>query len=88
MNVGDILNGHIKELLNLGEDLSKNRLQICYSCPLYSKKLGGLCNDKLWLNINTGDVNTTAKPGYRRGCGCKLSYKVKNISSKCPVGKW
>ena len=58
MNVGDILNGHIKELLNLGEDLSKNRLQICYSCPLYSKKLGGLCNDKLWLNINTGDVNT------------------------------
>ena len=37
---------------------------------------------------NTGDVNTTAKPGYRRGCGCKLSYKVKNVSSKCPVGKW
>lgn len=88
MNVVDIVTGHTKELLNLGEDLSKNRLRICYGCPLYSNKLGGICNSRLWLNINTGDVSTTAKPGYERGCGCKLSYKVKNVSSKCPVGKW
>lgn len=88
MNVGDILSGHIKELLNLGEDLSKNRLQICYSCPLYSKKLGGSCNNKLWLNINTGDVSTTTKPGYRRGCGCRLSSKTRLANAVCPVGKW
>ena len=88
MNVVDIVTGHTKELLNLGENLSKDRLRICYGCPLYSNKLGGMCNSKLWLNINTGDVSTTAKPGYERGCGCKLNWKTKAPNAKCPVGKW
>ena len=88
MNVIDIVTGHTKELLNLGEDLSKNRLRICYSCPLYSNKLGGICNSKLWLNVNTGDVSTTAKSGYKRGCGCRLSAKTRLAQAKCPAGKW
>lgn len=88
MNVIDIALGHAKELLNLGEDLSKNRLKICYSCPLYSNKLGGICNSKLWLNVNTGDVSTTAKTGYERGCGCRLSSKTRLANAKCPAGKW
>lgn len=88
MNVVDIVNGHVQELLNLGEDLSKSRLKICYSCPLYSNKLGGMCNSRLWLNVNTGDVSTTAKIGYERGCGCRLSAKTRLAQAKCPVGKW
>lgn len=88
MNVVDIVTGHTKELLNLGEDLSKNRLKICYSCPLYSNKLGGICNSKLWLNVNTGDVSTTVKPGYVRGCSCRLNAKTRLANATCPAGKW
>lgn len=88
MNVVDIVTGHTKELLNLGEDLSKNRLKICCSCPLYSNKLGGICNSKLWLNVNTGDVSTTAKLGYVRGCSCRLNAKTRLANATCPAGKW
>lgn len=88
MNVLDIVNGHVHEVLNLGEDLSKTRLKICYSCPLYSNKLGGVCNSKLWLNVDTGDVSTIQKPGYKRGCGCRLAAKTRLANAKCPVEKW
>lgn len=88
MNVVDIVNGHVKEVFNLGEDLSKNRLKICYGCPLYSNKLGGICNSKLWLNVNTGDVSTTAKPGYVKGCSCRLNAKTRLANAACPAGKW
>lgn len=88
MQIADIALGHAKEVFNLGKDLSKNRLRICYSCPLYSNRMGGICNNKLWLNINTGDVSTTNKSGYKSGCGCRLSAKTRLAQAKCPVGKW
>lgn len=88
MDIGNIIHGHVNEALNINEDLSKERLKICYECPLYSDKLGGLCNNKLWLNKKTGDVSLYQKDGYIRGCGCVLDRKVKNINSKCPAGKW
>ena len=88
MNIFDIANGHVKELFNLNEELSQGRLKICYSCPLYSKKLGGTCNNKLWLNVNTGDVSIENKPGYKRGCGCRTSAKTRLPNAVCPVGKW
>lgn len=78
----------MKDWFNLEEDLSKKRLKICYACPLYSKKHGGLCNNNLWLDVNSGDVSTTEKQGYQRGCGCKLSFKTKVPTAKCPVNKW
>ena len=88
MEIGNIVKGHINEALQLNKDISAGRLQICYSCPLYSTKFGGLCNNRLWLNIETGDVSMVRKPGYQNGCGCKLNYKVSNLNSTCPVGKW
>lgn len=88
MNIFDIANGHVKELFGLNKDLSQNRLKICYSCPLYSTKLGGTCNNKLWLNVNTGDVSTTPKEGYKNGCSCRLSAKTRLPNAVCPVGKW
>ena len=88
MNILDIANGHIKNIFNLNEDMSNNRLKICYACPLYSTKMGGMCNNKLWLNVNTGDVSTTKKPGYGRGCGCILSAKTRLSNAECPLGKW
>ena len=88
MNILDIANGHVKEILNLSQDLSQNRLKICYSCPLYTARLGGICNNKLWLNVNTGDVSTKPKEGYKNGCSCRLLAKTRLANAKCPVGKW
>jgi len=83
-----IVKGYTNLILNNKEELSKNRLKICYSCPLYSSKLGGMCNNRLWYNVNTGDVSTTEKLGYKRGCGCKLSAKTRVPEAHCPVNKW
>lgn len=88
MEVKQIIQGHVNELFNINEDISKNRLKICYSCPLYSRKYGGICNDKLWLNVNTGDVSMDKKPGYKHGCGCRLLAKTRLSNAVCPVGKW
>ena len=88
MEVKNIIQGHINEVFNLNEDISKNRLKICYRCPLYSNKLGGICNSRLWLNRNTGDVSVIMKPGYIKGCGCRLRSKTRLPNAKCPVDKW
>lgn len=88
MEVKNIIQGHINEVFNINEDISKNRLKICYRCPLYSNKLGGICNNRLWLNRNTGDVSVIMKPGYIKGCGCRLRSKTRLPNAKCPVDKW
>lgn len=88
MNVLDIIDGHVRELANIGEDLSKSRLKICYRCALFSPKFGGICNSRLWLNVNTGDVSTIEKPGYVNGCSCRLQAKTRLPNAKCPAGKW
>ena len=88
MEVKNIIQGHINEVFNINEDISKNRLKICYRCPPYSNKLGGICNSRLWLNRNTGDVSVIMKPGYIKGCGCRLRSKTRLPNAKCPVDKW
>ncbi len=88
IQIGNIIQGHFNELLGKNEKLSQERLQICYSCALYSPRLGGVCNNKLWLNPNTGDVSTTKKEGYINGCSCRLNSKTRLVNAKCPVGKW
>ena len=88
MEVKNIIQGHINEVFNINEDISKNRLKICYRYPLYSNKLGGICNSRLWLNRNTGDVSVIMKPGYIKGCGCRLRSKTRLPNAKCPVDKW
>ena len=88
MEVGNIVKGHINEVLGLNKDISTGRLQICYQCPLYSNKFGGLCNSRLWLNVETGDVSMIRKPGYQNGCGCRLNAKTSLPNAICPVGKW
>ena len=88
MEIGNIVQGHLNEVLGLNKDISTGRLKICYQCPLYSSNLGGMCNNRLWLNVETGDISTTAKQGYRRGCGCRLNAKTSLTNAVCPVGKW
>ena len=83
----DIIKGHFNELARINDDISHNRLQICYLCPLYSKDLGGVCSNKLWLNVNTGETSIFKKPGYKTGCSCKLKSKTRQPDAKCPIYK-
>ena len=86
----DIIDGHLKELFNKEEDLSKQRVNICKSCPLYKidSVLGELCNSKLYLNLETNQISTYPRKGYYNGCGCRIQAKSRLISAKCPLNKW
>ena len=86
----DIIEGHLNELFNREEDLSKKRIKICKSCPLYKidSVLGELCNSKLYLNPETNQTSTYPRKGYYNGCGCLLNRKIKIIGGKCPINKW
>lgn len=88
MEIGNIIHGHLNEILGLNKDISESRLMVCLSCPLYANRLGGLCNNKLWLNPVTGDISTSPKDGYKNGCGCRLNAKTKLLNAVCPLGKW
>lgn len=88
MEVGSIVQGHINAMLGLNKNLSEARLKICKECPIYSTKLGGICNSKLYLNPDTGDVSTIKKDGYVKGCGCSIPAKTSLVSSECPANKW
>ena len=88
MNILDITNGHIKELFNLKKELSDSRMKICYICPLFLNKFGGICNNRLWLNVNTGDISVNKKEGYKNGCGCRLLSKTRLPNAECPLKKW
>ncbi len=88
MEVGNIVSGHINELLGLNKNLSEERMKICLKCPIFSQKLGGICNNKLWINPKTDDVSLNKKPGYVQGCGCRLQAKTTLNNEHCPVNKW
>lgn len=88
MEIGNIIKGTANGILGINKEISQKRLQICYSCPLYSKKLGGICNNKLYLNILTGEISTEKKEGFKNGCGCKLIARTRMVNAKCPLGKW
>lgn len=88
MEIGQIVKGTINEVLGLNKDISLERSKICYLCPLYSKKLGGICNNKLWLNIETGQISLEKKDGYYNGCGCRINAKTTLLDAECPIGKW
>ena len=88
MEIGNIVNGHVNELLGLNKDLSKERMKVCQKCPLFSFKYGGLCNNKLYIDPITNDVSIKPKDGYVRGCGCRLQAKTSLLNAKCIIDKW
>ena len=89
MGIKAILDGHTNELLGLNKDISKVRMEICKKCPLFKKTIiGPVCNNKLWLNLETGDISNTKKEGYENGCGCRLEAKTTLPYASCPLNKW
>lgn len=75
-------------ILNVKKNIEDNRLKVCYACPIYSKRRGGICDGDLWFNPNTGDVSTKQRYGYINGCGCLIKSKVKLVTAQCPASKW
>ena len=63
------------------------RTIICRKCPICDNERE-ICNAHLYLNPDTNDVSTESKESYIKGCGCHLKWKIANIKSKCPAGKW
>ena len=88
MQIGNIVTGHVNEVLGLNKNLKDVRMEICRKCPLYSPIWGGSCNSRLWMSKSNGDVSTSYKPGYIKGCGCRLKAKTTLAKEKCPAGKW
>ena len=88
MEIGQIVKGHVNEVLGLNEDLKEKRMQICLKCPLYKDTLGGICNSSLWLNPKTNEISTEQENDYYRGCGCRLQAKTTLATASCPAKKW
>lgn len=88
MEIGKIIRGHANNILGLNVNLKEKRMEICKRCPLYSPKLGGVCNSRLYLNPETNKVSVSFKKGYMRGCGCVLPAKTTLPDAKCIAGKW
>ena len=89
MNIGNIITVHVNEFFGLNKDLVRERKKICKKCPLYSIKLGQeVCNSSLYVNVNTNEVSTKNKPGFKNGCGCRLDAKLTLPDAICPLSKW
>ena len=72
------------------EDLYEKRMKICRECPLYKwdNFYGPICNSSKYLSPDGDDASYFPKPGWIKGCGCKLKFKVANPRGKCHAGKW
>lgn len=89
MDISAILNGHLNEVLGLNKDIATPRLKICSECPLLrDTAFGPICDSKVWIDLETGDISYKRKAGYKNGCGCRLTAKTTLINAKCPIGKW
>lgn len=62
-----------------------DRLKICNKCPIFTN---GRCNSSLWIDPNTDEVSTYARPGFVRGCNCFINVKARNLHNHCVAGKW
>jgi hypothetical protein len=88
MSVAQIVEGTLKNMFNIDEELSKERLKICKKCPLYKVEdgLGAICSHRLYIN-NEDKISKTPKIGYVKGCGCLLRAKTRVNNAVCVINK-
>lgn len=87
----DIIRGHYNELTGKEEDLYLERIEICKQCPLYKLDVfaGPICNNKKWMSLDDlHSVSDIPRPGYKKGCGCRLNAKTRLGHRHCPFNKW
>lgn len=86
--IGQIVEGHIKEITKQENDLYNERIKICKQCPLYSERLGGVCDAKKCLDETKNQMVSYPGKNITCGCGCRLQAKARLISAKCVLNKW
>jgi hypothetical protein len=87
MSVLDIIEGHVNELVDMNKTVKDVRMEICKKCPLYKmSNLGPICNNRLYMN-SEGEISTNPRPGYKRGCGCRLNAKTRLDRAVCAHGR-
>lgn len=86
--VEDILEGHYKEITNQENELFESRIKICKECPLYSNRLGGVCDSKKCWNIVKNTLEDFPGKNITCGCGCRLQAKLRLKNAKCVLNKW
>lgn len=74
----------------MSEELSEERLKICKQCGMYKETYRGpVCDSHKFISEeDKTSISEVWKPGYRRGCDCRLDVKATRPSARCIVGKW
>lgn len=86
--LGNIIEGHLNELLGKGIELSTARLMICQACPIHTDShIGIICDSSKWINANN-EVTEPNAPGAVHGCGCRMSAKATLENATCVIAKW
>ena len=49
---------------------------------------GMKCDDRKYVSPDGKEGSFFKKDGWKKGCGCMLQFKAKNINSHCVCGKW
>jgi hypothetical protein len=90
MQLKRIVKGHYNELMNINEEIANKRMEICKRCPLFTTDptWGPLCNPQLYLNTTTMEVKDNPAEGFKKGCGCRLKAKTRDLESHCPTNQW
>lgn len=87
--VGQIIEGHTKEIAHKEQDLYEQRIEICKSCPIFTNSsVGPICDPHKCYNKKTGESSIGIAPGFICGCGCRLGAKARLQNAKCVLGKW
>lgn len=88
--VGDIIEGHYKELTNQENDLYEKRIAICRKCPLYTvnKDLGEICDGKKCFNSKLNSIEPIPSHDTICGCGCRLKAKTRLVNAECVLNRW
>lgn len=86
--IGNIIEGHLNELLGKGMELSSARLTICRACPIHlDSNIGIICDSSKSIN-KENQVTEHGAEGSVRGCGCRMSAKATMENQHCVIGKW
>lgn len=90
VNVKHIAKGWANDALGRGEQLYKERIAICRTCPLYKSNsmFGPQCDGSKCLDLKTGEVTHIPGKGRVCGCSCYLDKKTRVKEAKCVLNKW
>ena len=87
--LGQIAEGHFKEITKQEDELYESRIKICKQCPLYDNSgLREKCSAKKCWNTKTNNIEYAPGPDIICGCNCYLGSKLRVKNAECVLHKW